>query len=58
MLGKLRFSGDSDVPQVGVSRLMIALTFIALGIWFASGLAGNNLGLFESFFPADPVPGA
>lgn len=58
VLGKLRFSGDSDVPQIGVSRLLIALTFIALGIWFASGLAGNNLGLFESFFPADPVPGA
>ncbi len=58
VLGKLRFSGDSEVPQIGVSRLLIALTFIALGIWFASGLAGNNLGLFESFFPADPVPGA
>jgi thiol:disulfide interchange protein len=58
VLGKLRFSGDSEVPQVGVSRLMIALAFIALGIWFASGLAGNNLSLFESFFPADPVPGA
>ncbi len=58
VLGKLRFSGDSEVAQLGVSRLMIALAFLALGIWFASGLAGNNLGLFESFFPADPVPGA
>jgi thiol:disulfide interchange protein DsbD len=58
VLGKLRFNGDSDVAQVGVSRLMIALTFLALGIWFASGLAGNNLGLFESFFPGDAVPGA
>ncbi len=58
VLGKLRFNGDGDVPQVGVGRLMIALTFLALGIWFASGLAGNNLGLFESFFPGDPVPGA
>ncbi|HEX3133479.1 MAG TPA: cytochrome c biogenesis protein CcdA, partial [Planctomycetota bacterium] len=58
VLGKLRFNGDSEVPQVGVGRLMIALAFLALGIWFASGLAGNNLGLFESFFPGDPVPGA
>ncbi len=58
VLGKLRFNGDSEVAQVGVSRLMIALTFLALGIWFASGLAGNNLGLFESFFPGDEVPGA
>ncbi len=58
VLGKLRFNGDSEVAQVGVSRLMIALTFLALGIWFASGLAGNNLGLFESFFPGDAVPGA
>ncbi len=57
VLGKLRFSGDSDVPQVGVGRLLIALGFLALGIWFISGLAGNNLGLFESFFPGDPVPG-
>jgi thiol:disulfide interchange protein len=57
VLGKLRFSGDSEVPQVGVSRMLIALTFLALGIWFASGLAGSNLGLFESFFPGDEVPG-
>ena len=58
VLGKLRFSSDEPVEQVGVGRLLIALTFIALGIWLASGLAGNNLGLFESFFPGDEVPGA
>ncbi len=58
VLGKLRFSGDSEVTQVGVSRMLIALSFLALGIWLASGLAGNNLGLFESFFPGDEVPGA
>lgn len=58
VLGKLRFSSDEPVEQVGVSRLLIAITFLALGIWLASGLAGNNLGLFESFFPGDEVPGA
>ena len=55
---RVEICGDSEVPQVGVSRMLIALTFLALGIWFASGLAGNNLGLFESFFPGDEVPGA
>jgi thiol:disulfide interchange protein len=58
VLGKLRFTSDEPVEQVGVSRLLIALGFLALGLWFASGLAGNNLGLFESFFPGDEVPGA
>ena len=57
VLGKLRFNGDSEVAQIGVGRLMLALGFLALGVWFISGLAGNNLGLFESFFPGDPVPG-
>lgn len=58
VLGKLRFSSDSPVEQVGVGRLLIAIVFLALGIWLASGLAGHNLGLFESFFPGDEVPGA
>jgi thiol:disulfide interchange protein len=57
VLGRLRFTGDDKIEEVGVGRLLTAITFLALGLWLASGLAGNNLGLFESFFPGDPLPG-
>ncbi len=57
VMGKLRFTGDSPVNEIGLGRLFTGLIFISAAIWLASGLAGNNLGLFESFFPGDPVPG-
>ena len=56
-MGKLRFNGDSPINEIGLGRLFTGLIFISAAIWLASGLAGNNLGLFESFFPGDPVPG-
>jgi thiol:disulfide interchange protein DsbD len=57
VMGKLRFSGDSPVEQIGLGRLFTGLIFLSVAVWLASGLAGNNLGLFESFFPGDVVPG-
>jgi thiol:disulfide interchange protein len=56
VLGRFRFSGDEKIEEIGLGRLFIALTFIAGAIWLASGLMGNNLGLFESFFPGDAAP--
>lgn len=57
VLGKLRFSGDNQLAEVGVGRVLTGIGFLAVALWLASGLAGNNLGLFESFFPGDPLPG-
>jgi thiol:disulfide interchange protein DsbD len=57
VLGKLRFPGDSQLAEVGVGRVLTGIAFLAVALWLASGLAGHNLGLFESFFPGDPLPG-
>ena len=57
VLGKLRFPGDNPLPEVGVGRVLTGIAFLAIALWLASGLAGNNLGLFESFFPGDLLPG-
>jgi thiol:disulfide interchange protein len=57
VLGKLRFPGDNQLTEVGVGRVLTGIAFLAIALWLASGLAGNNLGLFESFFPGDPLPG-
>lgn len=57
VLGRLRFPGDNPLPEVGVGRVLTGISFLAVALWLASGLAGNDLGLFESFFPGDPLPG-
>jgi len=38
---------------VGTTRLLLAIARAALGVWLASGLCGNRLGVVESFFPGD-----
>jgi thiol:disulfide interchange protein DsbD len=49
VLGRLRFSGDSEVKEVGAGRLLTGVIFAAIAIWIASGLFGNDLVLLESF---------
>jgi thiol:disulfide interchange protein DsbD len=56
LLGLFRWSGDAKVEEVGIVRLLSSIAFLVLGIWFASGLCGHNLGTIESFFPGDPAP--
>lgn len=56
VMGWWRHEGDERVEQVGLGRLSAGLVFAGLGLWLASGLAGANLGLIESFFPGDAAP--
>ncbi|MBA3937250.1 MAG: hypothetical protein H0X38_07300 [Planctomycetes bacterium] len=56
VLGKVRMAGDTPVAEAGVGRTLLAIIFLALGLWLAAGLAGHNLGVLESFFPADAAP--
>lgn len=49
VLGRLRFSGDAEVKEIGPGRLLTGMVFTAIAIWLASGVFGNDLGLLESF---------
>ena len=57
VLGLLRWKGDAPVAGIGFGRLLAGVAFLALGLWLAAGLAGHEVGLLESFFPGDEVPG-
>jgi len=56
LLGLVRMRDDEAVGRPGAMRVVLALAFLALGGWLASGLVGNHLGIIESFFPADAAP--
>ena len=49
--GRLRFSGDDEVREVGIARLLLSVAFAALAAWCVAGLAGAELGVVEGFFP-------
>lgn len=51
LLGWIRFAGDDKIEHVGPMRLLLALAFAGLGLFFAVGLAGTELGSFEGLFP-------
>ena len=53
LVGWLRCEGDDRIEQVGPGRLVLALAFAGLGLFFAAGLAGTSLGAFEGLFPGD-----
>ena len=53
LLGWLRWEGDDRIEHVGPGRLLLALAFAGLGLYFAAGLAGTTLGAFEGLFPGD-----
>lgn len=55
-MGWWRHEGDDRVEHAGLGRLTAAIIFAGIGLWLASGLAGANLGLIESFFPGDAAP--
>ncbi len=53
VLGWIRWDGDERITHVGPARLLFALAFAGLGLFFAAGLAGTTLGAFEGLFPGD-----
>lgn len=55
--GYIRLAGDQKIDQPSAWRVIIAIGWLLLGLWFLIGLLGlQNLGIVESFFPADAVP--
>jgi thiol:disulfide interchange protein len=56
VFGRIRLHDDSPVTSLGVGRLLIGISFLILALWLASGLFGVNLGVVESWFPADAAP--
>ena len=51
LLGKIRTTHDSDVSKVGTLRLILAIALFTLATFLFTGFLGNNMKLFESFFP-------
>ena len=52
VLGLIRWDGDERITSVGPTRLLLAIIFLGLGVWFASGLTGTELGRLEGLFPS------
>ena len=52
ILGKIKFSHDSDVPHVSVPRLILAIFAFTFGIYLIPGLFGADLETVSAFLPA------
>ena len=51
MLGKLKFSHDSDLPYVSVPRLVFAIASFAIAVYLVPGLFGSPLKAVSPFLP-------
>ncbi len=51
LLGKLKFSHDSDLPYIGVPRLILAIIFFVFGIYLFTGIFGNDLKGISAMLP-------
>ncbi len=51
LLGKIRFSHDSEVPHVGFFRLMLAMTSFVIAIYLFPGIFGANLSGIAGLLP-------
>ena len=52
LLGKIKFSHDSDVPHVSVGRLLLSIGSFSLSLYLILGLLGKPMGALEPFLPA------
>jgi thiol:disulfide interchange protein len=53
LLGKLKFSHDSDVKYLSVLRLLIAIIVLSFSLYLIPGLWGSPLKLISGFPPPD-----
>ncbi|MFH0864750.1 MAG: cytochrome c biogenesis protein CcdA, partial [Bacteroidota bacterium] len=51
LLGKLKFSHDSDLPHVSVTRLFLATVSLAFALYLVPGLWGAPLKAVSAFLP-------
>lgn len=50
-LGKIKFSHDSDLPHIGVGRLMLAIVTFSFTIYLFTGLFGAPLNSISALIP-------
>lgn len=55
LLGKLRFSHDSDVPYIGIPRLFFAITILSFTVYMIPGLWGAPLKALSAWLPPSPT---
>ena len=51
LLGKLKFSHDSDLPYVGVGRFFLSVAIFSFVVYLFTGLLGNPLSGISSLIP-------
>jgi thiol:disulfide interchange protein DsbD len=55
LLGKLRFSHDSEIKHISVGRFFLSLISFSFAIYLFTGLLGNQLTAVSSIVPASSV---
>jgi thiol:disulfide interchange protein len=51
LLGKLKFSHDSDLPHIGIPRLFLAITSLSFALYMIPGLFGAPLQAISGILP-------
>ena len=51
LLGRFQLSHDTPVEQIGALRVLMAVAFLAIGIYLYTGLNGRPLGQLDGFLP-------
>jgi thiol:disulfide interchange protein DsbD len=51
LLGKIRFSHDSDLPHIGVPRFIFAVTSFSFALYLFTGFLGNELKGLSAILP-------
>ena len=51
LMGKIRLSHDSELPFIGVPRLLLAIVFFVFSIYLFTGIFGNDLKLISAMIP-------
>jgi len=52
LLGKIKFSHDSDLPYIGTFRLFLVVTVFSFVVYLIPGLFGSPLKALSSFLPS------
>lgn len=51
LLGKIKFSHDSDLPYLKVPRMLLAVSVFVFSIYLFTGIFGNNLTAISALLP-------
>ena len=57
LMGKIKFSHDSDLPYIGVFRLFLIIAVFTFVVYLIPGMFGAPLKAFSSFLPSQSTSG-